>query len=458
MKEKKYHHNQDFQTTPEEEIAVLKERIALLESQISKSETFKDTSRRIIDTISNNAHFLFAGIDKKEKTFYWNKGCEKYLGWSREQLIAKSLDIDEFIELFHASDSLSEKKQIRKNLEFCDGIFREYHPADRYGNVRFQLWSTIKVEDGVIIATGYDLTDRKAEAAEQQKQILEFETLFNNTSIGIAEFRDNRIIKRINRRGCEILGYREGELLGQSSEVVYLSPESYKEFEKKYHNLLIDGNTINIEQQLKRKDGTTIWCSMYGKAINPPALEEGVIWVIADITENREMREKLLLLASTDSLTGINNHRSFHEKAGELFSRASRYNKPISVLLADIDNFKLINDTYGHDAGDSVLKSMCENCRSLVREIDVFGRVGGEEFAVILEEAAVADALIVAERIRSRIEKINFESGGSSIRFTVSIGVASFRSSDIAFDEIMKRADLALYKAKRNGKNRVESV
>lgn len=167
-----------------------------------------------------------------------------------------------------------------------------------------------------------------------------------------------------------------------------------------------------------------------------------------------DKREKALLdLATGDPLTGISNRRHFLESGRAELMRADRYKRPAAFLMMDIDHFKSVNDTWGHPAGDAVLKSIVDTCRSRIREIDLFGRIGGEEFAFLLPDTNLSGGLEVAERIRSAIEGCVCVTGNHSLSCTVSIGLASSDDQGYSIDELMKAADRALYAAKASGRN-----
>lgn len=164
-------------------------------------------------------------------------------------------------------------------------------------------------------------------------------------------------------------------------------------------------------------------------------------------------------LAITDPLTGLYNRRYMESHAGALVSRANERGKRLSMLIIDIDHFKSINDTYGHDAGDDVLREFSDRLRSCIRGIDLACRYGGEEFVVIMPDTDMGVANRVAERIRSRIagEAFSVDRGAHSIEVTISVGLATLASADDTVPVILKRADEALYRAKRSGRNRVVS-
>ncbi len=176
---------------------------------------------------------------------------------------------------------------------------------------------------------------------------------------------------------------------------------------------------------------------------------------------NRQLEDllrRLEIMAITDHLTEIYNRRHFEEILKREFARALRYNLHLSCLMCDIDLFKRINDTYGHAAGDTVLKEVARLIHSSLREVDVIGRWGGEEFIVLLTQAKKADAKKVAERILQSISAHKFQGLPENEKITVSIGVASIpEDADIDnWEKLIKAADEALYRAKRNGRNRVE--
>ena len=172
--------------------------------------------------------------------------------------------------------------------------------------------------------------------------------------------------------------------------------------------------------------------------------------------ELSEMNDRLLLISRTDGLTGIANRRHIEERLHEMWEHASRLNEPLSCVMCDIDKFKSVNDTYGHQAGDAVLKQFAEVLTHEAREIDRVGRYGGEEFIVLLPGTVLDAAVTFAERVRSAIEERTFTFEGGSLRRTVSAGVAAWPHPRVhSHEELIKAADSALYVAKETGRNRV---
>lgn len=183
-----------------------------------------------------------------------------------------------------------------------------------------------------------------------------------------------------------------------------------------------------------------------------------LLGIATDFTQFYRMKEELARQATTDELTGVRNRRSLLETARQEFSRATRYHHPLSVLMLDIDHFKGINDSYGHDVGDKVLRAVADACRRELRDSDILGRLGGEEFGVVLPNTTREGAVAVAERLRARIDAMRLGGDwGDDIAPKVSVGVACMRGA-ARIEAVLKQADQALYAAKAAGRNRVAAA
>lgn len=170
---------------------------------------------------------------------------------------------------------------------------------------------------------------------------------------------------------------------------------------------------------------------------------------------NEKNANELRTLAEIDSLTNLYNRRAFLKSLEQSVSFARRTKSPLSVFVLDVDHFKKINDRYGHDVGDAVLKWVTTSIVSCLRTEDVIGRLGGEEFAISLRDTNLAEALVVAERIREQVSSTPLEIRGENISCSVSIGVTGLKN-DESTDKLLRHADQAMYAAKTNGRNRVE--
>lgn len=183
----------------------------------------------------------------------------------------------------------------------------------------------------------------------------------------------------------------------------------------------------------------------------------GLVGFRIDVTELKRQERELSRLAWTDSLTGALNRHRFLELAEAELAHSQRHFRNVSLLMLDLDNFKMINDCHGHAAGDHVLTATCNSWQSQLRGRDLIGRLGGEEFCVLLPETRGSDVLVVAERLRQITERQKLSYDGKAINVSVSIGTAEYESIADTITSVIKRADQSLYKAKSLGRNRVET-
>ncbi|MCW8905917.1 MAG: diguanylate cyclase [Sedimenticola sp.] len=193
-------------------------------------------------------------------------------------------------------------------------------------------------------------------------------------------------------------------------------------------------------------------------------------WAVADLRHEREQLEQRVAertrelhqqkqeaeqQALTDELTALNNRRAFFQYAHNIHDQAARYGRGYSVMILDIDNFKQVNDRFGHHSGDIAIRRVADAIRAISRASDVPGRIGGEEFAICLPATSLDEAGILADRLRHSISEIHLSLGEATLQLTVSLGIAQYREGDTSFEDILKRADNALYMAKTQGRNRL---
>jgi diguanylate cyclase (GGDEF)-like protein/PAS domain S-box-containing protein len=265
--------------------------------------------------------------------------------------------------------------------------------------------------------------------------------------------RDSGNMLYINRLAAGLFGYTLDELRGKPAPSYFVNRGDREHL----HELLIKQRSVeDFETVLKDAGGRQFYAQVSASLVEYEG-EPAVFLSFSDITRRKEIENELMRLAATDSLTGLLNRRAFFEHGEREVARARRNGKPLCLLMLDLDNFKLVNDTHGHAAGDEVLRNMAETMQNALRETDLLGRVGGEEFAAILPEAALAGATDTAERLRKAIEARATVCNGRKIYVTASIGVSQFQAPDEQLDEVLKRADQAMYKAKSKGRNRVSA-
>ncbi|MCX6073851.1 MAG: sensor domain-containing diguanylate cyclase [Campylobacterales bacterium] len=297
----------------------------------------------------------------------------------------------------------------------------------------------------------------RASYDELQISEQQMKDITNSMGEGLFVFDTSGELIFLNAEGERLLGWSLQELLEDKQEICYKIHSQENGLDMKKHliqKVLVYGETLRVSnQQFKRKDGTLFSVSLTAAPIHSKdGIEsKGVVIVFEDLTVKNHLEK----LAFHDALTGLYNRGDFDKKLQEELNRALRYETSLSLLMLDIDFFKNINDTYGHQAGDEVLKSIATIILTSIRNNDYGARYGGEEFIVILPETNTTEAIVLAERIKETIEKNEFNlSNDTAIHLTISIGVAS-STKGISPEYLLEVADNALYKAKENGRNQV---
>lgn len=309
---------------------------------------------------------------------------------------------------------------------------------------------------------------------EQKTKELEasMDTIHENVIFSVVDLKG--IIIDASKAFSDICGYEQKELIGQPHNIVR-HPDTPSSLFEDLWKTIKQGKEWKGELKNLKRDGSYYWVET---TITPKFDSSGNIYhyvsIRHDITARVDLRascESLkeseeyfknlsnsqMELANTDPLTGISNRRFFFDIATKLIKISSRTKTSLSILMIDIDFFKTINDTYGHLVGDDVLKYLTRHIENSLRESDIFARFGGEEFVVLLPETDLEEGLIVAEKIRLLFSENIYIENKVSIPFTVSIGVSQYKNEPL-LEKVIQRADEALYKAKNNGRNKVESI
>ncbi len=213
--------------------------------------------------------------------------------------------------------------------------------------------------------------------------------------------------------------------------------------------------SYRLTRKFRKKNGGYFWGNVYVCAATDARDDVlGATAVVIDISREKELEFRLRYLSSVDPLCQIFNRRHFFKLSEQALLDARRDEAPLSLLYIDIDDFKRINDLYGHPYGDEILVDFTRCVKDILRVPDIFARIGGEEFAVTLSNADAEEAARVAQRIIDHIAEMNTLRRPDEMPYSVSIGVATLRDSDKGLDELIQRADQALYRAKQEGKNR----
>ncbi|MEW8978313.1 MAG: diguanylate cyclase [Symbiobacterium sp.] len=278
--------------------------------------------------------------------------------------------------------------------------------------------------------------------AELSQSVAHYRLLAENVADVILTLDRTGRLTYVSPSVFRLAGYQPDELVGRSlTEVTSLKGPPRPD-------------TV-VELQVRCKDGTERWAEMTTAALPAETGAEAVlVCVLRDTTDRKRLELNLEQLATVDGLTGAFNRRFFVQLCEREIAEAPRRCRPVALVMLDVDHFKRINDQYGHSAGDEVLRQVVRTGRQVLRAEDAFGRVGGDEFAVLLPGTTAEQAVRVAERLRAAYAETEVTpDAGVRIRFTASFGVAQWRPEWRTADDLLLRADRALYAAKRAGRN-----
>lgn len=304
----------------------------------------------------------------------------------------------------------------------------------------------------------HELEERKrAEAALRDSQE-RLASISNTAFDAIVMVTEAGIVEFWNPSAERIFGFSRAEAIGRDFEQLIV-PEVNREIVRRIMHLPCPPGENSPceglqEFMVKRKNGEEFPVECFVASFGQGG-ERRTVGTLRDISERKAKDARLLELATTDSLTGLSNRRHFLGLVSGEFARARRYGVHLAFLMIDVDHFKRVNDTYGHETGDRVLCHLADTLRQCLRTMDIAGRLGGEEFAVLLPETSREGAIYAAERIRAAVEQTHVATESALCGITVSIGVVTLESEMSDFNVLIRNADAALFEAKRLGRNRV---
>jgi diguanylate cyclase (GGDEF)-like protein/PAS domain S-box-containing protein len=302
-------------------------------------------------------------------------------------------------------------------------------------------------------------------AAEVSVQIREREITEQTLAAGLERFRfifesasdgifvtdaHTHTFLDVNAAACAMFGYSQGELIGRTIEFLSTSIPPYGQ-----HDVMAllekgpSGGTQTFVWHCKAKDGHLFWAEI---SVRNVTLGGHEVAILRDITERKRQHEEVTRQAHFDTLTGLPNRLNFDATLEQEITRCRRYDRPLCMAIADIDHFKLVNDTFGHQVGDAVLKHLAEFMRKSLRTTDYVARWGGEEFTILLPETNLDDAGELLNRLRVGVSNHVIPEIGRAV--TLSFGVTAGTKSDSP-EDLLKRADRALYTSKQTGRNKV---
>ncbi|MBU2892789.1 sensor domain-containing diguanylate cyclase [Colwellia sp. D2M02] len=413
----------------------------------------------ILGQILNSVDAYIYTKDIAGKYTYANQAVLELFDKSLAEIIG--CDDSHFFDLALSAELTENDQQVIKKAIRVEG--EEYNFIKNIQAVR--IFKTVKkplfdAQGNVsgMCGVSTDITSEKKLQEQVNEQAYLLDTILNNIDAHIYMKNNERTFMYVNSKVAELFGESAKNIIGKKDYDVLPQAiadhfyQSDKEVFASNQKQVIDETVIDENNIAHHYISTKIPFSQPGK---PPAL----IGFSSDVTELYNLKEQFKKLANTDSLTNLYNRRFFTKQAHKEFQRAKRYSQVMTLISIDIDHFKVINDKYGHPAGDKVLIDVSACLSQNLRESDVLARIGGEEFSILLPETSLEDAKILAERIR--VEQSELVISGKwqgDIKLTVSIGMSSLTENDVTFDALFSRTDKALYLAKTSGRNQVYTL
>lgn len=399
-------------------------------------------------------------IDRVGRITAFNKAAENIFGYTLNDVLGKNVNMlmpspfrenhDEYIGNYVATGerkiigSGREVIGLRKNGETFPmhlGVTEAATPDDRF-----------------FIGVVRDLTVEKAlrtKLAESRNFLAD--VIEHIPSATYVKNRQGRCLL-VNKKYEEVTGKPREQVLGKLDSEIY-TPTEAEAYRSSDVEVMRNGKMLETEESLSTSEGEKHFLSVKFPTRNSAGEITGICGISTDITQIKHYQQELERLSQYDELTGLFNRRHFISLSRHELSRSARYGGELSLLMLDVDYFKRVNDEYGHRAGDLVLAAISLEIRQALRETDIPGRLGGEEFAVLLPETGPEKAIQVAERLRKCIAGKSIDIGdGKQITCTLSIGIAAKPAEENDLEKLLHRADTALYAAKDAGRDQVVSA
>ena len=333
----------------------------------------------------------------------------------------------------------------------------EFRVRTTKGHLRMVLVSTVGITlDGApaLLICGMDMTHQNEIQEQLRESERHFRRLFESMQDVYYRTDTQGVVQHVGPGVRRVLGYEPQEIEGHTAESYYPQSSDRDAFKAA---IMAHGEVSDFPGQMVRKDGTVIDISISSHALfDHNGAFAGVEGLYRDVTQRKNLERELQRLATTDMLTGMANRRSFLEVAEATFQRARESHAPLTVLMLDLDHFKTINDRFGHLEGDRVLAEFARATKHQLRANDTVGRLGGEEFGLLLPHTLPAEGADIATRILEAIRALELtDSNGRPYGVTTSMGLGTLSPGDRSLHDLLDRADQALYLAKRRGRNQL---
>lgn len=289
---------------------------------------------------------------------------------------------------------------------------------------------------------------------EQENALLisELEVVFENVIVGIALIKDRHTV-RCNLQYAQILGDQMERVVGQPVGPNHPSEAVAREMGGAVEAALAAGQSFTVDLELPRPDGSRFWAACFGKALDPNDIRKGTVWVLEDISGRKTAEEQLIYQAQHDALTGLANRTMLADRLNMAINHAARHKHQMAICYLDLDKFKYVNDTFGHETGDQLLLAVAQRLLGSVRDTDTVARLGGDEFAIVLFEGVDPD--VVAAVLTRILDNIGarLDLNGHQLAISGSIGVAIYPEHGLDAQTLLQHADEAMYFAKQAGRN-----
>ncbi len=364
-----------------------------------------------------------------------------------------------FIGLVHEEDRemVMERYHARRSGEKVpdEYSFRIVTQAGEVREVNMRV-GLLKGDDGRLFSIGslQDVTEQRQTRQALAHSQADIASILNNMPDVFYRADMQGVITMMSPSCHEAIGYFPEEMIGRPMADFYCDPED----RERVVQALVEGGgkARHVEACMVHKDGSHIWVSTNAHtrvdSEGKPVCVEGIG---RNISERKAMEEQLVRLAQYDELTQLLNRRQFMFEAKTQLDIALRYQHPLSVVMLDLDMFKSINDRFGHHVGDEALRYFADTCRRLFRKSDIIGRMGGEEFAILMPESRGEMALEMVERMRRHLEQQPLSVEDTQVGLSFSAGLATLSAEMDELDHLLRHADDLLYQAKQNGRNQV---